>query len=293
MLPPELAKQLRLLEIRTNKIVDGITGGAYRSVFKGRGIEFDEVREYREGDDVRSIDWNVSARMNAPFVKKFIEERELTVLLLVDVSASGAYGSAGKSKRRTAAELAALLGFSAGQSGDKVGLMMFSDRVELYVPPRSGRKHTLRLVREVLAHEAGSPGTDIAAALREASMLMKKRGIIFLLSDLIDDHDFSRELKLLNRRHDVVAIGLYDPVERQWPSALPLTVEDAESGECVEFTGKTALTALNSAMAEAAAARRDACRRARVDLVEIASGSDVLKPVIDFFARRRRRQSAG
>jgi len=293
MLPPELAKQLHLLEIRTNKIVDGITGGAYRSVFKGRGIEFDEVREYREGDDVRTIDWNVSARMNAPFVKKFIEERELTVLLLVDVSLSGAYGSSGKSKRRTAAELAALLGFSAGHAGDKVGLMIFSDKVELFVPPRSGRKHTMRIVRDVLAYQGKSPGTDISAALREASMVMKKRGIIFLLSDLIDTRDFSRELKLLNRRHDVVAVGVYDPVERRWPDGMPLVAEDAESGEMVEFSGPDALSRLNLAMDSAAAGRREACRKARVDLVEIASGSDVLKPLIDFFARRRRRQSAG
>ena len=171
MLPPELAKQIRLLEIRTDRVVDEITGGAYRSIFKGRGIEFDEVREYTVEDDVRTIDWNVSARMGAPYIKKFVEERELTVMLAVDVSASGAFGSAEKTKRRSAAELAALLAFSAGKSGDKVGLMMFSDRIELYVPPRSGRRHTLRLIREMLAFQPGHPGTDIDLALREAAQI--------------------------------------------------------------------------------------------------------------------------
>ena len=178
MLPAELTKQLRLLEIRTNRIVQEIAQGAYRSVFKGRGIEFDEVREYTPDDDVRDIDWLVSARMNAPYVKKYIEERELSVLLAVDVSASGAFGAAEKSKRQTAAELAALLAFSAGRNGDKVGLLMFSDKIELFVPPRSGRIHTLRLIREMLAFEPSSRGTRLDLALKEAGNLMKKRGII-------------------------------------------------------------------------------------------------------------------
>ena len=293
MLPPELAKQLRLLELRTNRAVDEITGGAYRSVFKGRGIEFDEVREYVDGDDVRTIDWNVSARMGAPYIKKFVEERELTVLLLVDLSASGAVGSAGKSKRRSAAELAALLAFSAGRSGDKVGLLMFSDRVELFVPPRSGRRHTLRLIREVLAFDGRSRGTDIDLALREAAKVMKKRGVIFVLSDFIDGGDYEHSLKLLNRRHDVVALEIFDPAERAWPTALPVTIEDAESGETVEFAGAPRLAALDAELARRAEETRARCRRARTDLVEIESGSDVLKPLIDFFARRRQRRIVG
>ena len=179
MLPAELAKQIRLLEIRTTRIVDEITGGAYRSAFKGRGIEFDEVREYTPDDDVRAIDWNVSARMGAPYIKKFIEERQLNVLLLVDVSASGAFGSAEKTKRRTAAELAALLAFSAGNSGDKVGLLMFSDKIELYVPPRSGRRHTLRLIREMLYFKPQSKGTDIDLALKEALQILSQKSVKF------------------------------------------------------------------------------------------------------------------
>ncbi len=289
MLPPELVKQIKLLEIRTDRAVDEITGGAYRSVFKGRGIEFDEVREYVPGDDVRTIDWNVSARMGAPFVKKFVEERELVVLLLVDVSASGAFGSAAKTKRTTAAELAAMLAFSAGRNGDKVGLLMFSDRTELYVPPRSGRRHTLRLIREMLAFQPRYSGTDIGGALREAAMLLKKRGIVFLLSDLWDEKDFELELKLLNRRHDVVALELFDPVEREWPSRIAAELEDAETGECAEFSGGAELPLLDQRLSDAAMARRELCRRARVDLVEIESGSEVLRPLIDFFARRTRR----
>jgi len=293
MLPPELAKQLRLLELRTDRAVDEITGGAYRSVFKGRGIEFDEVREYVDGDDVRTIDWNVSARMGAPYIKKFVEERELTVLLLVDLSASGAVGSAGKNKRRSAAELAALLAFSAGRSGDKVGLLMFSDRIELFVPPRSGRRHTLRLIREVLAYEGRSRGTDIDLALREAAKVMKKRGVIFLLSDFIDGGEYEHSLKLLNRRHDVVALEIFDPVERSWPTGLPVTIEDAESGETVEFDGGARLAALDAELQRRTDETRARCRRARTDLVEIESGTDVLKPLIDFFARRRQRRIVG
>lgn len=292
MLPPELAKQIKLLEIRTNRAVEEITGGAYRSVFKGRGIEFDEVREYSVEDDVRDIDWNVSARMGSPYIKKFVEERELTVLLLVDVSASGAFGSAEKSKRRTAAELAALLAFSAGKNGDKVGLMMFSDQIELYVPPRSGRRHTLRLIREMLAFEPKSRGTNIDMALRESAQLLKKRGIVFLLSDLIAETPFETSLKLLNRRNDVVALQIFDPVEQNWPTTLPVVVEDAETGALLSFSGGAAMTGrLDTELAESRHARQDICRRARVDVVELESGQDVLRPVIQFFANRRMRMT--
>lgn len=292
MLPPEIAKQIHLLDIRTNRVVDEITGGAYRSVFKGRGIEFDEVREYTPEDDVRDIDWNVSARMGSPYIKKYIEERELTVLLLVDVSASGAFGSAEKTKRRTAAELAALLAFSAGRNGDKVGLMMFSDRIELYVPPKSGRRHTLRLIREMLAFEPASPGTDIAMALRETAQMLKKRSVIFLISDLISEESFEASLKILNRKHDCIALQIFDPVEHRWPCTAPVVVEDAETGQLVSFGGGTrGLKKLDRALDEQRAARREICRRARVDLVEIESGQDVLRPVVEFFSRRRERMS--
>ena len=287
MLPPELVKQIRLLEIRTDRAVDELVGGAYRSVFRGRGIEFDEVREYVPGDDVRTIDWNVSARTGSAFVKKFVEERELTVLLIVDVSASGDYGSGEKSRRSAAAELAALLAFSAGRNGDKAGLLMYSDRCELYVPPRSGRRHALRIVREVLAHEPESRGTDLAGALREAARLLKKRGIVFILSDFLDDRPFEKELKLLNRRHDVIALELTDPREKAWPSTLAIELEDAESGELTDFSGgKAALRRLDGELAAGLAARRAVFRRARIDAVEIADGENVLRPLAEFFSRR-------
>lgn len=292
MLPVELTKQIRLLEIRTRRAVDEIIGGAYRSVFKGRGIEFEEVREYTQDDDVRDIDWNVTARMGSPYIKKYVEERELTVLFLVDVSASGAFGSAEKSKRRTAAELAALLAFSAGKNGDKVGLMMFSDKIELYVPPRSGSRHTLRLIREMLAFEPQSTGTDIDLALRECAKLMKKRGIVFLLSDLIAEKSFETSLKLLNRRHDVVALQISDPVEQSWPTTRPVVVEDAESGLLLNLPGgKEHRQKLDMYLAESRRIRQELCRKAQVDLVELQTGRDVLHPVIEFFAKRRQRIS--
>ena len=292
MLPAELTKQLRLLEIRTNRIVQEIAQGAYRSVFKGRGIEFDEVREYTPDDDVRDIDWLVSARMNAPYVKKYIEERELSVLLAVDVSASGAFGAAEKSKRQTAAELAALLAFSAGRNGDKVGLLMFSDKIELFVPPRSGRIHTLRLIREMLAFEPSSTGTDIDLALKECAKLMKKRGIVFLLSDLIAEKPFETSLKLLNRRHDVVALQISDPVEQSWPTVRPVVVEDAESGQLLSLPGgKVHREKLDRYLAESRRQRQELCRKAQVDLVELQTGREVLRPVIEFFAKRRQRIS--
>lgn len=289
MIPKELAKQIRLLEIRTARMVNEISGGAYRSVFKGAGIEFEEVREYTPEDDARTIDWNVSARMGAPYVKKFVEERELNVMLLVDVSNSGAFGSAAKSKRRTAAELAALIAFSAAGNHDKVSLMMFSDKIELFVPPRSGRRHILRLIREMLAFQPQNKGTDIDLALRESSRLLKKSSVVFLISDLIDDKDFSLSLKQLNRRHDVIAVQIYDPSERSWPGQVSVVVEDAETGELIPFEGSNT-PQLTAEMEKSSAAVAALCRSAKVDRVELESGSDVLSPLIKFFALRSSRK---
>lgn len=284
----DLAGQIHRLEIATNRAVEEISAGTYRSVFRGRGMEFDEVREYTDLDDVRDIDWNVTARNGGKaYVRKYVEERELQILLAVDVSASGRFGSGTISKRRSAAELAALLAFCAGRNGDKVGLLMFSDAIELYVPPRSGRRHALRLIREILAFESRSPRTDIAGALREIPNLLKHRGVVFLFSDLIDEHDFEADLKILNRRHDVVAVRFFDPLERVWQCKRPVTVEDAESGETVDFSGND--KKLNLELELAATESREVCRRAKVDLLEIATGSDVLKDLIEFFRRRKKR----
>lgn len=287
MLPAELARQIHLLEIRTDHLVEEITGGAYRSIFEGRGIDFDEVREYTTDDDVRMIDWNVSARMGSAYVKKFVEERELSVMLAVDLSASGAVGAADKSKRQTAAELAALLAFSAGKNGDKVGLLLFTDKIELYLPPRSGRKHALRMIRELLAFEPQNKGTNIALALKECSKLMKKRGIVFLLSDLDDPEKYSAELKLLNKSQDVIAIELTDPLEKSFPVSDPVFFEDAETGEIIEYSGNSKL--LDAELAQLQKNKAETCRHARVDMIQVECDTDVLKPLIGFFAERKRR----
>ncbi len=292
MLPAELMKQIRLLEIRTNRVVEEITGGAYRSAFKGRGIEFEEVREYTVDDDVRDIDWNVSARMNAPYVKKYTEERQLNVLLLVDLSRSGAYGSGAKTKRQTAAELAALLAFSAGNNGDKVGLLLFTDRIEHYVLPHSGRKHTLRLIRDLLAFEPQGRGTDIPLALRETAQLLNKRSVIFLISDFIAGGDFEKELKTVNRRHDLVAVRLRDHVELAWPQLPGLNIEDAESGEIVPFgSNAAARQAYAAAAATELSESAGRCERSKVDLIDVRCGEEPLQPLIRFFQKRHRRMS--
>ncbi len=289
MLPAEMMKQIRRLEIRTDRIVEEITGGAYRSVFKGRGMEFDEVREYTPEDDVRDIDWNVSARMGSPFVKKYVEERELNVMLVVDVSASGAFGSGAKTKRETAAELAALLAFSAGSNGDKVGLHLFSDRSELILPPRSGRKHTLRLIREMLAFEPEGKGTDIASALRETAQLLHKRSVIFIVSDFIDGGDYEKVLKTLNRRHDIVAVRIRDLSEKEWPLAAMINLEDSETGEYLTFAGgKTGAKRFHFNATDEAQNTAQNFEHAKVDLIDVQCGEDPLMPLVRFFDRRRK-----
>ena len=206
-------------------------------MFKGRGIEFDEVREYTLSDDVRDIDWNVTARMGTPYIKKYVEERELNVMLLVDVSASGTFGSGDITKKEQAVETAALLAFSAIRNNDRVGLLMFTDKTELYLPPRSGRGHGLRLIRELLAFEPENKRTDINAALRDMTQTLKKKAVIFLISDLINDEDIEQNLKILNRRHDVISVRILDPLEREWPKSAGIMFEDAETGETSYFSG--------------------------------------------------------
>lgn len=287
----ELIRKVRNIEIKTRRIVDEITGGAYHSVFKRRGIEFDEVREYTFSDDVRDIDWNVTARMGAPYIKKYVEERELTVMLLVDVSASGLFGSAGSSKRSRLAEIAALLTFSAIRNHDRVGLMMFSGHTELHLPPRSGKSHGLRIVRELLALEPRDKTTDINGALRDVARALKKRSVIFLLSDFIDNHDFERSMKLVNRRHDLIAVRVLDPLELEWPSGIPaMEIEDAETGGRSFFHNSRAsrgnLAALAADIHERAA---KSCRRSKVDMIDIRCDSDPVKPLVSFFRRRQGR----
>jgi len=290
MLTAELIRKVRKIEIKTRRIVDEITGGAYHSVFKGRGIEFDEVREYTVNDDVRDIDWNVTARMGSPYIKKFVEERELTVMLAVDASASGFYGSGGQTKHEQAVETAALLAFSAIRNHDRVGLMMFTDRTELYLPPRSGRSHGLRLIREMLAHEPTGRRTDLNAALGHMMHALKKRTVIFLVSDLINPENFETNLKIVNKRHDVVAVRVLDPLELALPALPGVVIEDAEDGSCGYFSGGTRGRLAYGAAAEQIHAENQArCRRAKVDMIDLRCGQDLVKPLIDFFNRRRGR----
>ena len=233
---------MRQLEIRTRRLVNDTLAGEYHSVFKGRGMDFDEVREYVPGDEVRTIDWNVTARAGRPFVKKFTEERELTILLLVDVSASGNFGSAAQSKRELAAELASVLAFSAIRNSDKVGLILFTDRIEQYIPPKKGRRHVLRVVREILFYQPRGRGTDTVKALDFANHILHRRAIAFLISDFQSPGDpdqaladLRRAMRQTNRRHDLVALHIQDAREKSLPDVGVLAIEDAETGEVVEL----------------------------------------------------------
>lgn len=249
MIPREILKKVRQIELRTSRLVSESLSGQYHSVFKGQGMDFDEVREYQPGDEVRSIDWNVTARMNHPFVKKFVEERELTVILLVDVSASGWFGSGGQSKRDLAAEIASVLAFSAIRNQDKVGVLLFSDVVEKYIPPRKGRRHVLRVIREVLCFEPQSRGTDLRNAIDFLNRVVSRHAIVVLVSDFLEQNRTGdsrpraeRKLSALatsairqaNRRHDVVAVQITDRHEMELPKVGRLTLRDAESGEVME-----------------------------------------------------------
>ncbi len=293
MIPRELFRKIRHVEVRTRGLVDDVFGGEYHSAFKGRGIEFAEVRPYQIGDDVRTIDWNVSARTGEPHVKLFEEEREQTLLLVVDVSASESFGSA-RAKRDLAAEVCAVLGFSALRNSDKVGLVLFTDRVERFVPPKKGKRHVLRLVRDLFAHEPRHRGTDVAAALDHVLRVQRRRAIVVLVSDFLipqaSEAAVAKGLRVAAQRHDVVAIRLVDPREEALPAVGLLNVVDAE-------TGRAALVDTSSARVRAAfadrAARRAArieaaLKRSRVDHVTLRTDVDYVEPLSSFFRHRVR-----
>jgi uncharacterized protein (DUF58 family) len=254
-------------------------------------MEFDEVREYMPGDDVRSIDWNVTARFGHPYIKKYVEERELTVFLLVDVSASGDFGSTGRSKRRQCAELAALLAFSAIRNNDQVGLLLFSSVPELFIPPRKGRRHGLRLVRDLLAHERSSRGTCLAAALEHLMRVTRRRAVVFVISDFLDS-GYERPLSVAARRHDVVAMRVTDPHDLNLTVGGNLVVEDAESGEIALFGSGSAERRQRFALEAGGmrVAQEQVCLRAGVDLIDITVGQDYVPPLMRFFRGRARRR---
>jgi len=268
--------------------------GQYRSVFKGRGMNFEEVRQYQPGDEVRSIDWNVTAKFSEvhgdAYVKKFTEERELTVMLVVDVSASGEFGSVYLSKRELAAEVACLFAFSAIRNNDKVGLILFSDHVELFIPPKKGRLHTLRLIREILYFEPKGRGTQPAAALQYMNQVLHRRSVVFLISDF-QAPDFSRELSVSSRRHDLIAVPIIDPREEELPDVGLLTLEDAETGEQIEIDTSNRATRLGflKAADEQASERLRDFRRKRVDTISLKTDQDYIPALRAFFRTRERR----
>jgi uncharacterized protein (DUF58 family) len=318
MIPREILKKIRQIELRTTRIVNETLAGAYHSVFKGQGMNFDEVREYQPGDDVRTIDWNVTARMNHPFIKKFVEERELTLMLLVDVSGSGLFGSKDQSKRELAAEIASVLAFSAIRNNDKVGLLLFTDEVEKFIPPRKGRSHVLRVIREVLFYEPKRRGTDLNEALEYFMRVTAHRAIAVVISDFLgapasprgkSKHRLRPQLMLLeslaqasftmlrqaNRRHDVVAVQVLDPRELELPMLGRLVLEDAETGEIVEVnTGdarKRAAFAERQAKAQSDLAR--VFRTAGIDAIQLRTDQSYTFTLAKFFETRERRRLRG
>lgn len=294
MLPRELTRQIRRLRLRAKRAVEDLLGGDYRSVFKGSGIAFEEVREYQVGDEVRTIDWNVTARMGHPFVKRYVEERELTVMLLLDVSASQDFTSGAQPKREVLAEIAALLAFCAVAGNDKVGLIAFSDRVEKHLPPRKGTRHALRLIRDVLVFQPSQPGTHLAGALDYLNRVLHRRAIVFLFSDFLDV-GFERAFQRTARRHDLVAVSMTDPLERCLPAAGLISLEDAETGE--QTLVDTANPALRQAYEEAMRRRLEAvrylARSSKVDLVEITTDGKHLDALTRFFRLRQKRYGRG
>jgi len=290
MLPSEILKQIRRLQLRARRAVEDILGGEYHSVFKGTGMVFEEVREYQPGDDIRSIDWNVTARMGHPFIKRFIEERELTVMLLVDASGSQRFGTQLHEKREVAAELAALLAFSAISNNDKVGLIAFTDQVERFVPPAKGTRHALRLIRDVLFFQPARRGTSLRQALDLLNRILHRRAIVFLLSDFLDS-GFERALRRTGRRHDLVAVRISDPREEELPPVGFLELEDAETGS--RFLLDTRSPQVRRAYAEVATRRaeqlRQLCRSSRIDLIDVSTAGEHVDALVHFFRMREHR----
>lgn len=289
-IPRELLKKIRKIEIYTSRLVNNQLAGQYHSVFKGRGMAFSEVRQYSPGDDVRAIDWNVSARMNDVFVKLFTEERDRTVNLLIDMSASGLFGSSIQAKREVAAEIAALVAFSAIKNDDRVGLIVFTDKVELYVPPKKGKKHVLRVVREILTFQPQSPRTNLGVALDYLGKVGRRKSVAFLVSDFVA-YGWERQLQIANKRHDVVPVVITDPMEEKLPSVGLVTFEDVETGEVVEFDSSGPEAAMfHDAMVRQRVNREQALRRLKMDFVNVRTNKPYVDALVQFFRARAKRQ---
>jgi uncharacterized protein (DUF58 family) len=286
----QILKNVRQIEIRTRGLVNQLFSGEYHSVFKGRGMEFSEVREYQFGDDVRAIDWNVSARFNRPFVKVFEEERELTVMLLVDMSGSQDFGTGMRRKRDIAAELCAVLAFSAIKNNDKVGMIIFTDRIEKFIPPKKGRSHILRIIRDIIVFQPEGSGTSLRAALEYFNHVTKKRSIAFLISDFVDEQ-YERPMKIVARKHDLIALQLDDPRERELPDVGLIKLRDAERG--VERWVDTSLASVRNAYRQGWEHRRAQRERtfltSNVDSIRIDVQKGYIRPLVEFFRMRERR----
>jgi len=290
MIPQELIKKIRQIQIYTSRAVDASFAGQYESVFKGRGMQFDEVREYTPGDDIRTIDWNVTARTGKPYIKRFVEEREMTVLFAVDLSASGEFGTVHKMKNELAAEFCAVVAFAAAKNNDKVGLLIFTDRIELYIPPKKGSRHVLRLIRELLNFKMPRRKTNISLALDYIAKVIRKKATVFLVSDFIES-EFKKSLSLLNRRHDVIAVPVRDRVEISMPNAGLIEFQDAETGRIVlidtssrkfrnQYGGKS-LSRFNEL--------RNVLRSINVDCIPVSTDRPYIQDLVQFFHMRHRR----
>jgi uncharacterized protein (DUF58 family) len=289
----ELFKKARKIEIVARRLVDEQLAGQYHSVFKGRGLVFSDVRPYYAGDDVRAIDWNITARMNAPHVKQFVEERDRTVNLMIDMSASGSFGTRGVSKRDLAAELAAVVAFSAIKNNDRVGLTIVTDKVERFVPPKKGRRHVLRVIGEILAFQPSSRGTNLATGLDFLGKVARRRSVVFLVSDFLSG-GWERAMQITRQRHELVPVVVGDPLEHALPAVGLLVLEDLESGELVEIDTSSAAGADYAQRARAAAAARElALRRLNVDCVEVHTDRPYVDALIAFFKARAKRMAHG
>ena len=294
ILTEELAEKIKRIEITARHLVTDSLAGEYHSVFKGMGMEFDEMRPYSLGDDVRRIDWNVTARMNTPYIRKYQEERELTVFLAVDASGSSDFGTTGQFKRELAAELAAVLSFAATTNNDKVGLLIFTDKSELIVPPRKGKRHVLRMVRDLLVFTPEGRGTSIESALDTINRVVKRRSITFLISDfLVEPESLRRPLAATNRRHDVIALDLHDPMEHQIPDVGLMVLEDAETGglEWVDTSNKAWREAFEARTLDLEQQKRRLLSSLAIDHIQISTDKDYVVELNEFFARRSRRRA--
>ena len=286
----ELLKKVRKIEIKTRGLSSQIFSGEYHSAFKGRGMAFSEVREYIQGDDIRSIDWNVTARFNAPYVKVFEEERELTVILLVDVSASGEFGTQSQFKKDLITELCAVLSFSAIQNNDKIGIIFFSDKIEGFIPPKKGKTHILRIIRELIEFRPENRKTNISEALRYVANVIKKKSIVFIISDFLDKN-FEDALKLTNKKHDLVAFKIYDPKENELPSVGLIRLQDSETGSILEIDSSDA--SVREGYKRIAAQREkmlsDAFAKSGVDWIRLRTDQNYVQPLMTLFKRRGRK----